>query len=326
KNLPSDEMYLLLLLGKVARVDDFGNAMIVTVPKRGGLFDNLPSIAIKHSVKNLRNMSGLSQSKFSKALGGSISRSFLAEAEIGYHRRVRRSAMTRLLYALPRDIQDNQEAIYLQGLVTGGLAWDEVLEIVDTGREESTYDIEVRPDGKKIENFLGGYGGIFLHNSAIEDRMLCRLHRLTKERFVELARSQMRLALGEIDVGKGAQKIRDHLTLVYAIETEHPLVKGRFPKKPVLLTPEAFEAIEKARNAILEFIPKGSVGFSARLENMVLRFACSASLLNYFSSELDYIPVSDDALKYAVQLYVEEASIRSRETFKPEDVLKKLKL
>mgnify|MGYP000052906587 CR=1 FL=1 len=50
--------------------------------------------------------------------------------------------------------------------------------------------------------------------NAIEDRMICRLHRLTKERFVEIAESQMRLALGEIDLDKGARSIRDHVTLI----------------------------------------------------------------------------------------------------------------
>ncbi len=160
--------------------------------------------------------------------------------------------------------------------------------------------------------------------NAIEDRMLCRLHRLTKERFVEIAESQMRLAFGEIDIEKGAQKIRDHLTLVYAIETEHPLVKGRFSKKPVMITSQSYNVVKRAREAILEQIPKEFVRFSARLEDRAIRFACAASLLNYFQSSLDYIPVSDDALKYAVQLYVEEASVRSRGEFEPEEVLKRI--
>ena len=160
--------------------------------------------------------------------------------------------------------------------------------------------------------------------NAIEDRMLCRLHRLTKQRFIEIAQSQMRLAFGEIDIEKGAKQIRDHLTLVYAIETRHPLVTARFSPKPVLVTPKANEMIEKARNAILEQIPREFVTFSARLEDRAMRFACAASLLNYFQSDLDYVPVSDDALKYAIQLYVEEASVRSRQEFKPEDVLAKI--
>lgn len=160
--------------------------------------------------------------------------------------------------------------------------------------------------------------------NAIEDRMLCRLHRLTKGRFVEIAKSQMRLALGEIDTEEGARKVRDHLTLVYAIETSHPLVKGNFPQKPVMVTSQAYNMIKKARELILEHIPRKVVSFSARLEKRAMQFACAASLLNYFHSNLDYVPVSEDALRYATQLYVEEASVRSREEFRPEEVLEKL--
>jgi len=160
--------------------------------------------------------------------------------------------------------------------------------------------------------------------NAIEDRMLCRLHRLTKERFLEITKSQMRLALGIIDVERDAKKIRDHLTLVYAIETRHPLIQKRFPYKPVMITPKVFEIIGKARAAILERIPDGVVKFSARLEDKALRFACAASLMDYFRYKEDYIPVSEEALKYAVQLYVEEASMRSREAFNPDEVLSEI--
>jgi hypothetical protein len=160
--------------------------------------------------------------------------------------------------------------------------------------------------------------------NAIEDRMLCRLHRLTKERFVEIAESQMRLAFGEIDIEKGAKGIRDHLTLVYAIETGHPLVKDRFPYKPVMITPQAYEVVKRAREAILEQIPREVVSFSARLEDRAIRFACAASLLDYFRSDLNFIPVSEDALKYAIQLYVEEASVRSHGEFEPEEALKRI--
>ncbi|OYT48430.1 hypothetical protein B6U79_03010 [Candidatus Bathyarchaeota archaeon ex4484_231] len=160
--------------------------------------------------------------------------------------------------------------------------------------------------------------------NAIEDRMLCRLHRLTKERFIEITKSQMKLALGAIDIQKDAKKIRDHLTLVYAIETGHPLVKNRFAYKPVMITPRVFEVIGKARAAILERIPQKVVKFSARLEDKALRFACAASLMDYFRSDMDFIPVGEEALRYASQLYVEEASVRSKETFDPEEVLKEV--
>jgi len=157
--------------------------------------------------------------------------------------------------------------------------------------------------------------------NAIEDRMLCRLHRLTKERFIEITKSQMKLALGAIDIEKGAKKIRDHLTLVYAIETGHPLVVKHFKFKPIMITPQVFEIIGKTRAAILERIPEKVVKFSARLEDKALRFACAASLMDYFRHDWDFIPVSEEALKYAAQLYVEEASIRSKEAFNPDEIL-----
>ena len=162
--------------------------------------------------------------------------------------------------------------------------------------------------------------------SAIEDRMLCRLHRLTKQRFVEIAESQIRLAFGEVDIGEEAQQIRDHLSLVYAIETNHPLTPSRFSRKPVMLTPKTQEILMKARKAILDEIPHEFVSFSARLEDRAIRFACAASLLSYFQSDLDYITVSEEALNYAIRLYVEEASVRSREEFIPETVLGKLSI
>ncbi len=160
--------------------------------------------------------------------------------------------------------------------------------------------------------------------NAIEDRMLCRLHRLTKQRFIEIAQSQMKLALGEINIEKGAKQIQDHLTLVYAIETGHPLMRPRFPLKPVLITPQAYELLEKARNAILKQIPREFLTFSTRLEDRVIRFACAASLLSYFQSSSEYVQVSQDALKYAIQLYVEEASVRSKQELETEELLAKI--
>lgn len=159
---------------------------------------------------------------------------------------------------------------------------------------------------------------------AIEDRMLCRLHRLTKERFREVAESQMRIFLGKLDVGEMAQAIRDHLTLIYAIETQHPLIKNEFPYKPVMLTEEAYNMIAKARDLILSEVKDEVLKFSARLEDKVLSFACSASLIEYFSSKEDFIPVSKKAMEYAVRIYVEEASIRSDEEFEPDEILRKI--
>jgi dCTP deaminase len=53
----------------------------------------------------------------------------------------------------------------LDRLVDGDLGWDTVIEVVDTGRVEPVFDLEVRPDGTKIENFLAG-SGVFVSNTA----------------------------------------------------------------------------------------------------------------------------------------------------------------
>ena len=54
----------------------------------------------------------------------------------------------------------------LRRLVDGGLAWDRVVEVVDTGEWERIYDLAVRPGGHRIENFLAGRGGVFVSNTA----------------------------------------------------------------------------------------------------------------------------------------------------------------
>jgi dCTP deaminase len=44
--------------------------------------------------------------------------------------------------------------------------WDEVVEVRDTGTVERIFDLEVRPGGRRIENFLAGRGGVFVSNTA----------------------------------------------------------------------------------------------------------------------------------------------------------------
>ena len=44
--------------------------------------------------------------------------------------------------------------------------WDRVVEVRDTGVTEPIFDLEVRPNGRKIENFLAGSGGVFVSNTA----------------------------------------------------------------------------------------------------------------------------------------------------------------
>jgi len=158
--------------------------------------------------------------------------------------------------------------------------------------------------------------------NAVEDRMLCRLHVLTKERYEALAEAQTRAWRGETKY-ELAEKIRDHLTLIHAIETSHPKVKHLFPKKPILLTNRAIELIKATRRTILEHIGyKDSLGFSPRLETRTLQLASALSLISYFKHEKsDKIPIDEQAMRLALRFYVEEAAIRSKESFDPAHIL-----
>jgi deoxycytidine triphosphate deaminase len=44
--------------------------------------------------------------------------------------------------------------------------WDRIDRVGDVGRWEPIFDLEVRPNGKKIENFVAGEGGVFVSNTA----------------------------------------------------------------------------------------------------------------------------------------------------------------
>ena len=44
--------------------------------------------------------------------------------------------------------------------------WDVVVDVRDTGVVERIFDLEVRPGGRRIENFLAGHGGVFVSNTA----------------------------------------------------------------------------------------------------------------------------------------------------------------
>ncbi|ERG99498.1 MAG: deoxycytidine triphosphate deaminase [Haloquadratum sp. J07HQX50] len=54
----------------------------------------------------------------------------------------------------------------LDRIVSSDIQFDRVVSVRDTERIEPTYDLEVQPNGRVIENFLGGTGGVFLSNTA----------------------------------------------------------------------------------------------------------------------------------------------------------------
>jgi len=84
----------------------------------------------------------------------------------------RRSGRDAVRFATLRRLRDAyvgappEERQRLDRLVDGDLLWDEVVSVDDTGAVEPIFDLEVRPTGRRIENFLAGYGGVFVSNTA----------------------------------------------------------------------------------------------------------------------------------------------------------------
>ncbi len=115
--------------------------------------------------------------------------------------------------------------------------------------------------------------------AALEDRMLLRFHPMTRERFRAVEASAERLELGELDFAL-AGRIRDHLTLVHAIETGHPLVASRFRRRSVRLERPLYDALREVSEKALKTtrFPK----FSPRLKSRAVRLAAAAALVAYF--------------------------------------------
>lgn len=114
----------------------------------------------------LRELAGLDQATASR-LAGYRNPTDLANIENRTGRvAVRLATLRRLRSAYERRPECEQPIDRLHRLIDGGLLWDKVVEVRDTGRTEPIYDLEVRPNGRKIENFLAGFGGVFVSNTA----------------------------------------------------------------------------------------------------------------------------------------------------------------
>ncbi|HUT29710.1 MAG TPA: hypothetical protein VMX13_07960 [Sedimentisphaerales bacterium] len=155
--------------------------------------------------------------------------------------------------------------------------------------------------------------------NAIEDRMLVRMHRMTKQRLRELSRNQRELAMGRMRM-RLAGEIRDHLTLVYAIQTEHPLVKERFESKTVVLRETFFHELEKAQELVLTQI-KSDILFSVRVRQNAIKLAGALTLFSYFAQPDDRLEIGEDAIRLAIKFFIEEVAIRQKVAVDVESIL-----
>jgi hypothetical protein len=144
--------------------------------------------------------------------------------------------------------------------------------------------------------------------AALEDRMLLRFHQMTRERFRAVEASAERLELGEIDFAL-APVIRDHLTLVYAIESAHPLVASRFRSRPVRLDPQLYARLREISEAGLA--RRTHPRFSPRLKSRAVKLAAAAALVGYFRHERDAtLGIGEEETQLAQRFYEEEIRVR----------------
>ncbi|PSQ39733.1 dCTP deaminase [Halobacteriales archaeon SW_5_70_135] len=125
--------------------------------KRGQYVPN-PSALLR----TLRNESGMTTAEAADAMGYA-SPSSVSNVENEEYRTVKRTTLSRMRDAYREHGADTTR---LDQLLAGGVRFERVTAVERTDRVEPTYDLEVQPDGRRIENFVGGRGGVFLSNTA----------------------------------------------------------------------------------------------------------------------------------------------------------------
>lgn len=108
-----------------------------------------------------REESGLTLEETTKTTG--IETAVIREFEAGERSAATRRQLRRLC---DRYATAGADTARLDQVLTGDVQFERVESVTATDRVEPTYDLEVQPRGRTIENFLGGRGGVFLSNTA----------------------------------------------------------------------------------------------------------------------------------------------------------------
>lgn len=113
-------------------------------------------------LRDLRKQAGMKLRDAADVMGYS-SKSSISNVENEEYETVKRSTLRTFRNAYAKAGVDTTR---LDQILDGNVRFEEVISVEKTDRVEPTYDLEVQPGGKTIENFLGGRGGIFLSNTA----------------------------------------------------------------------------------------------------------------------------------------------------------------
>ena len=125
--------------------------------KRGQFVPNPSELLRKRRLE-----AGLTMDEAATAIGRS-SKSSISNVENEEYDSMKKDTLSDLRDAYR---ERGAETDRLDAILHGGVRFERVESVIATDRTETTYDLEVQPNGRKIENFLGGRGGIFLSNTA----------------------------------------------------------------------------------------------------------------------------------------------------------------
>ena len=121
------------------------------------------------TIKRVRSANNLTMMAVCNA-AGLKSESLLWQIESGNSEMVTRKKLLKIMNAINK-LSGKENFHNLNKLLSGEVWFDRVKEIKEAGFEP-TYDIEVMPDGKPVQNFIGGRGGIILHNTFRPERIM----------------------------------------------------------------------------------------------------------------------------------------------------------
>ncbi len=120
-------------------------------------------------IRQCRNQNNLTMEKFSNNLGYRTLTP-ISQVENSYVKKIGRTKLNKFIGFLKK-YKPTKRIEILDKLVKSNIWFDRVKNIEKTGKEP-TYDVEVLPKGKKIQNFVAGNGGIFLHNTFRPNRII----------------------------------------------------------------------------------------------------------------------------------------------------------
>jgi RecA/RadA recombinase/transcriptional regulator with XRE-family HTH domain len=180
KDLANGLLYLLTSIGIPARNCSVNrhyrgkpsvtyNVHWTISPSKDTRLECLPGTIVGNILRKNRKREGLGIKDLALALGYK-NEGAIWQVESGNVKKVGRKKLWKIIKELKKHglIED---LVNLEVLLKGDIWFDEVVGIEKVG-VEPTYDVEVMPEHREIENFIGGYGGIFLHNTFRPERIV----------------------------------------------------------------------------------------------------------------------------------------------------------